>query len=202
MLDQNNPFRETALGSFHDLFLAITANPAMLVFFNGTSNNKWGKRELRTRDDGALLTWCRPWRLHPRRRPGDGARAYGMARRMVLQNCTTMTFASIPNTTTQNPRRSSTRRELELGRRSRPVRRTIQCTPSFFVTKLWGYFIPTEPDKQTLPSLEALYTSPQFGIRPIAGGDPPAPRLLQWSRTRDPARRIQRWPDARHRTLH
>jgi Protein of unknown function (DUF1800) len=45
MLDQNNLMRSMALGSFHDLFMAITTNPAMLIFLNGTSNNKWDPNE-------------------------------------------------------------------------------------------------------------------------------------------------------------
>ena len=45
MLDQNNLFRSMAFGSFHDLFLAVTTNPAMLLFLNGTSNNKWDPNE-------------------------------------------------------------------------------------------------------------------------------------------------------------
>ncbi len=45
MLDQNNLFREHALGSFHDLFLAVTTNPAMLVFLDGIYNDKWEPNE-------------------------------------------------------------------------------------------------------------------------------------------------------------
>ena len=40
MLDQNNLFRGMALGSFHDLFLAVTGNPAMLVFLDGIYNEE------------------------------------------------------------------------------------------------------------------------------------------------------------------
>ncbi len=45
MLDQNQLFRSMAFGSFHDLFLAVTTNPAMLLFLNGTSNNRWDPNE-------------------------------------------------------------------------------------------------------------------------------------------------------------
>ena len=40
MLDQNELFREHALGSFLDLFMAVTVNPAMLVFLDGIYNEK------------------------------------------------------------------------------------------------------------------------------------------------------------------
>ena len=40
MLDQNELFRQHALGSFQDLFLAVTADPAMLVFLDGIYNDQ------------------------------------------------------------------------------------------------------------------------------------------------------------------
>jgi uncharacterized protein (DUF1800 family) len=39
--------------------------------------------------------------------------------------------------------------------------------PSFFVTKLWSYFIPTAPTAATQQRLENLYTSNNFEIRPV-----------------------------------
>ncbi len=45
MLDQNELFRANALGSFHDLFLAVTRNPAMLVFLDGIYNDKYDPNE-------------------------------------------------------------------------------------------------------------------------------------------------------------
>ena len=45
MLDQNELFRANALGSFHDLFLAVTTNPAMLVFLDGIYNDRYEPNE-------------------------------------------------------------------------------------------------------------------------------------------------------------
>ena len=45
MLDQNNLFRANALGNFHDLFMAVTTDPAMLVFLDGIYNDKWEPNE-------------------------------------------------------------------------------------------------------------------------------------------------------------
>jgi hypothetical protein len=45
MLDQNQLFREHALGSFHDLFMAVTVDPAMLVFLDGIYNDRWEPNE-------------------------------------------------------------------------------------------------------------------------------------------------------------
>ena len=49
MLDQNDLFRAMALGSFHDLFLAVTTNPAMLVFLDGIYNDEERTRTRTTR---------------------------------------------------------------------------------------------------------------------------------------------------------
>jgi uncharacterized protein (DUF1800 family) len=38
---------------------------------------------------------------------------------------------------------------------------------SFFVTKLWGYFISTAPDEATLASLQGLYMSSGYSIRAV-----------------------------------
>jgi len=38
---------------------------------------------------------------------------------------------------------------------------------SFFVTKLWGYFIPTQPSQATLASLQGLYISSGYSIRAV-----------------------------------
>jgi uncharacterized protein (DUF1800 family) len=38
---------------------------------------------------------------------------------------------------------------------------------SFFVTKLWGYFIPSPPDEATLASLQGVYLSSGYSIRAV-----------------------------------
>jgi uncharacterized protein (DUF1800 family) len=40
-----------------------------------------------------------------------------------------------------------------------------QLHPSFFVTKLWSYFVPTPPDAPTLAALQSLYSGRQ--IQPV-----------------------------------
>jgi uncharacterized protein (DUF1800 family) len=39
--------------------------------------------------------------------------------------------------------------------------------PSFFVTKLWGYFIASEPSEATLASLQGIYTDSEYSIRAV-----------------------------------
>ena len=55
MLDQVDMFRGNAFGSFKDLLLNVTKDPAMLVWLNGNQNiRQQAERELRARADGAL----------------------------------------------------------------------------------------------------------------------------------------------------
>ena len=39
--------------------------------------------------------------------------------------------------------------------------------PSFFVTKLWSYFVPTKPPAATQRALQRLYVSSGYAIRPV-----------------------------------
>ena len=49
--------------------------------------------------------------------------------------------------------------------------------PSFFVAKLWSYFIPTPPDAATAAKLEALYKGSGYEIRPVLEAILCAPQL-------------------------
>jgi hypothetical protein len=52
---------------------------------------------------------------------------------------------------------------------------------SFFVNKLWSYFIPTPPDKQTAAGLEALYKQ-GYQIRPVVSAILQHPDLYEGQR--------------------
>ncbi len=39
--------------------------------------------------------------------------------------------------------------------------------PSFFVPKLWGYFVPTAPPRSTQRALERLYVRNRYAVRPV-----------------------------------
>ena len=45
MLQQNELFRTHSLGSFHNLLLEVTRDPAMLLWLNGSDNSKWSPNE-------------------------------------------------------------------------------------------------------------------------------------------------------------
>lgn len=167
MIAQNETLRNGALGSFHDLFLAVTVDPAMLTFLNGTSNRKddpnenyaremmelfslGADRGAYTEDDvremaRALTGWTSEWSSqlgnHNFR---FEASLHDFGTKTVFGQAGKWDYNDAVNLCVNHP-----------------------LHPSFFVTKLWGYFIPTEPDQATLAALEGLYTSSGFSIRAV-----------------------------------
>ena len=56
MLDQNELFRRHALGSFRQLALDVTADPAMIQWLNQTENTRWNPNENYARELMELFT--------------------------------------------------------------------------------------------------------------------------------------------------
>jgi hypothetical protein len=157
MLGQNALFRRHALGSFEQLLLDVTHDPAMLLWLNGTRNVKEAPNENYARelmelftlgaDRGAyserdvreqarsLTGWQNRWA------PGrgdydfhyDGARHDAGAKR-VFGHSGRWTWQDACRLCVSNPKHAS-----------------------FFVAKLWSYFVPVAPDGPTRAGLEALY---------------------------------------------
>jgi uncharacterized protein (DUF1800 family) len=167
MLDQNNLFRSMALGSFHDLFAAVTTDPAMLTFLNGASNSKSDPNEnyaremmelfslgadrgAYTEDDvremaRALTGWRSEWstQLGNHNFRFD-ASYHDSGGKTVFGQTGAWDYRDAVNLCVSHP-----------------------LHPSFFVIKLWGYFVAAPPDEQTLASLQGLYTSTGFSIRAV-----------------------------------
>jgi uncharacterized protein (DUF1800 family) len=165
LLDQNRLFRRHALGSFEQLLLDITVDPAMLLFLSGSTNwkdapNENYARELMelftlgadagyTEDDvreqaRALTGWRNDWdssgavnfRFDPARHDTGIKRIFGRSGNFDW--------------------RDSCRLCLEHPRH-----------PTHFVQKLWSAFIPSPPSDSTLSGLKSLYLSSDYAIRPV-----------------------------------
>jgi uncharacterized protein (DUF1800 family) len=165
MLAQNRLLRRYALGSFDHLLVAITANPAMLVWLSGTENRKdapnenYGRElmELFTLGEGngytekdvreqarALTGWASTWkrgkgetdfRFDPKRHDAGAKVIFGKSGAFGWRDAVALCL--------QNPRHAP-----------------------FFVEKLWSYFVPEPPDAATRAGLEALYRD-GFEVRPV-----------------------------------
>ncbi len=165
MLDQNNLFRAMALGSFHDLFLAVTTNPAMLVFLNGTSNSKSDPNENYAREMMELFSLGADRGAYTEDDVREMARALTGWRNDWSAELGNYNFRF-------DPSYHDNGQKTVFGQTGKwnyedAVRLCVShpLHASFFVTKLWGYFIPTQPSEATLASLQYLYTSSGYSIQ-------------------------------------
>jgi len=154
MLRQNGLFRRNSLGSFRELLLEVTHDPAMLLWLNGVENEKGAPNENYAREMMELFTlgadrgytesdvreqaraltgWARDWKygrpyFHYDRNRHDAAakRVFGKTGRYDWRDACLLAL--------NNPDHAS-----------------------YFVTKLWSYFIPTKPNGATQRALQRIY---------------------------------------------
>ena len=145
------------------------------------------QRELRARADGAVHARRRPRRLHRDRRARAGALADRLARRLVRAPRACTTSASTRRAGTPAPRPcSGGPGRCEVGGRLPAGRSTTRCTPSFFVAKLWSYFIPEPPSADVAGRLERLYVDSGNQIRPVLEAILCSPELYEGPRMTKP----------------
>jgi hypothetical protein len=167
MLDQNALFRANALGSFRDILLAVSHDPAMLVWQNGVQNSRGTPNENYAREVMELFTlgadrgaytetdvrqlalaltgWAADWSSGPvwsNFRYEDGRHDHST--KTIFGQSGDFDWRDACRLLLENPHHAS-----------------------FFVTKLWGYFIPTPPDVETQAALQQLYLASDYGIRPV-----------------------------------
>ncbi len=167
MLDQNQLLRENALGSFHDLFLAVTANPAMLVFLDGIYNDKHEPNENYAREMMELFS------LGADRGAYTETDVREMARALTGWTAEWTQSSGLQNFRF-DPSRHDTGNKTVFGQTGAwnwedAVRLCVThpLHPSFFVSKLWSYFVPAPPSEATLASLQGLYLSSGYSIRAV-----------------------------------
>jgi uncharacterized protein (DUF1800 family) len=163
MLNQNEMFRANALGSFRDLLLNVTQDPAMLVWLNGNQNVKQHPNENYGREMMELFTLGANRGAYTETDVRENARALtGWQGSVVNRQPTAFTF---------NPARHDPGPETIFGKTGSYMW-TDSCNlclahplhPSFFVTKLWSYFVPTPPDAATVKGLSAQYLKDGYKV--------------------------------------
>jgi hypothetical protein len=167
MFDQNELFRANALGSFKDLLTSVTSNPAMLLWLNGIDNRKGAPNENYAREVMELFTL------------GAGRGAYTETDVRQLALALTGWRADWTNPDgwgnfRYDATRHDTTTKTVFGKSGNfgwqdAVQLVLEnpAHASFFVTKLWGYFVPTPPDSATQAALQKLYLDSGYGIRPV-----------------------------------
>jgi Protein of unknown function (DUF1800) len=167
MLDQNQLFRENALGSFHDLFMAVTVNPAMLVFLDSIYNDKWEPNENYAREMMELFS------LGADRGAYTETDVREMARALTGWTATWTESSGLQNFRFEASRHDTGNKTI-FGQTGKwtwedAVRLCVThpLHASFFIGKLWSYFVPNPPDEATLASLQGLYINSGYSIRAV-----------------------------------
>jgi uncharacterized protein (DUF1800 family) len=167
MLRQNQLFRRVGLNSFPALLIEVTRDPAMLLWLSGVDNEKGSPNENYARELMELFTLGADRGAYTEHDVREQARALTGFRYTWNNNLGPIKFRFDRD-------RHDTGYKKIFGKHGRYDWRDSSrlCVhhrlhPSFFVTKLWGYFIPTPPKAGTKRSLEHLYVKSGYEIAPV-----------------------------------
>lgn len=165
MIGQNNLFRRRALSSFKNLLLDVTKDPAMLIWLSGSGSSKDAPNENYAREVMELFTL------------GVGNYSENDVREQARA------FTGFDNDWDDNlgpvnfhfdPERHDGGVKKVFGKRGRFDWRDAcklclehRKHPSFFVNKLWSYFIPTKPSARTAKALQRMYVEGDYAVRPL-----------------------------------
>ena len=181
MLNQNQLFRTHGLGSFRDLLLNVTRDPAMLLWLNGSDNSKRSPNENYAREMMELFS-LGAGRGYTESDVRQQARALTGFRNDWKQSAGNVNFR-------YDPQRHDGGAKTVFGKHGAftwrdAVRLTVSHPdhPSFFVRKLWSYFVAGEPDAETARSLERLYHSSGTSVRTVVAAILSHPALYRGGR--------------------
>ena len=165
-LRQNELFRKQALGSFKQLLIKVTRDPAMLIWLSGTENTKWAPNENYARELMELFTL--------------GASA-GYSEDDVREQARALTGWTNEWDDDTGPTDFRFEEEYHDGGRKKIFGEKgkydwrdscMLCLehkrhPGFLVQKLWSYFVPTPIDGPTGKELRKLYVKGNYAVRPL-----------------------------------
>ena len=166
MLNQVDMFRGNALGSFADLLTNVTKDPAMLIWLNGNQNVKSHPNENYARELMELFSLGADRNAYTETDVREQARALtgwtGGVNRGIIGN-----FTFNPNLHDDGAKTIFGESGTYAWQDSVNLCLNHPLHPSFFVRKLWSYFVPTVPDSATASALQVLYTSTGFKVHPV-----------------------------------
>ena len=138
----------------------------MLTWLNGTDNNRWEPNENYARELQELFT-LGAGRGYTERDVRQMARALTGWRADWREGVGMTNFRFDREFADRGRKRIYGRRGRHDWRDAADLAVGHRLHPSFFVTKLWGYFIPTPPPPGTRRGLERLYRRSDHDIRPV-----------------------------------
>ncbi len=157
MLRQNQLLRSHSLGSFQQLLIDVTRDPAMLLWLNGTQNSKDAPNENYAREMMELFTLGADRGAYTERDVREQARSLTGFQNDWKPGLGDYNFHFDPHDHDAGMKvvfRKQGRYDWQAACHlcvSHPLH------ASFFVRKLWSYFVPVAPDRVTQASLEAIY---------------------------------------------
>jgi hypothetical protein len=167
MIDQSNLFRARCFGSFLDLFQAVTVDPAMLQWLSGEANVKSHPNENYAREMMELFSLGADRGAYTEQDIREQARALTGWRSDFSPELGNHDFRF-------DPRRHDYGTKTVFGRSGDwgwedACRLCVEnpLHPSFFVNKLWSYFVPEPPSEATEAALIDLYRGSGWQIRPV-----------------------------------
>jgi len=179
MLDQNAMLRGHALGNFRELLHDVTVDPAMLVFLDGVANTRWNPNENYAREVMELFTLGANRGAYGEQDVREAARAFTGWRGEWTDGIGWNRFR-------YDAARHAAGSKTIFGRTGdfgwRQAADLCVDHPmhaSFFVTKLWSYFVPQPPDAATQAALQELYVGSGHEIAPVVEAILRHPALLR-----------------------
>jgi hypothetical protein len=167
MLGQNALFRRSALGSFANLLRDVTVDPGMLTFLDGIDNRKGSPNENYGREVMELFTLGADRGAYTETDIRQAAKALTGWRADYVDDVGLTNFRFDPaqhdNTTKTIFGHSGNYSWQDV------CNLCLQnpLHPSFFVTKLWSYFVPVAPDDPTQATLQAAYVNSGYQVAPV-----------------------------------
>lgn len=161
-------FRQKGLdSSFDDLFAAVTSDPAMLIFLNGISNSRWNPNENYAREMMELFSLGADRGAYTEADIREAAKAL-TGWTATWQQGLGWTDARYDAARHRTGTKTIFGQSGDFGWRD-VVGLCVEhpLHASFFVTKLWSYFVPTRPDTDTLAHLTGIYLAAGRRIRPV-----------------------------------
>jgi hypothetical protein len=187
MLEQNDLFRTQGLGNFDALLKAVTVDRAMLVWLSGLDNRRGAINENYARELMELFTLGADRGAYTEQDVRELARALSGWRADWVDGEGLVDFRF-------DARRWDAGDKTVFGRTGafdwQDACRLVTehpMHPSFFVAKLWSYFIPVAPSDAQVEALAGLYTSSGHEIRPVLEAILRAPELYTGPRMVKPA---------------
>ena len=165
MLQQNALLRRHALGSFRDLLVEVTRDPAMLLWLSGTENTRRSPNENYARELMELFT-LGEGNGYTERDVREQARALTGWRYTWKRGAGATDFRFDRDRHDPGPKTVFGKRGAFDWQDACDLCLRHPRHPRFLVEKLWSAFVPVPPDAATRAGLEALYRDGNR-IRPV-----------------------------------